>query len=82
MSSPCASTMVLTMYRPRPTPSRSVERLLSVLWKRSKMSGSSSGAMVGPVLPTVVTALFPLRSTRMESVPPSSMNFTALSMRL
>ena len=38
--------MVLTIYNPRPTPSRSTLRDLSLLWKRSKMSGSSSGGMV------------------------------------
>ena len=40
--------MVLTIYSPRPTPSRSAEREWSVLWKRSKMSCCSSGGMVSP----------------------------------
>ena len=48
MSSLWLFRIVFTMDKPRPTPSLSRLRDLSVLWKRSKTKGSSSGQMHSP----------------------------------
>src|SRR5699024_1589050 len=82
MSSPWLFKMVFTIYSPSPTPSRSAERDLSALWKRSKSRGSSSGDTVGPVFCTVTRALPPSVLRRMESMPPGLQNLMALSVRL
>ena len=52
----CCSRMVLTMYSPRPTPSLSSLRDLSLLWNRSNSSGSYSAGMVSPRFRTVTRA--------------------------